>query len=216
MMTRRLGPRAVGLATAAAAILGAPAATAERAQNMADGVYGRFDGDVDLSLAAGGAIVRGASGGAALGRLLFLETAGVYTTFTDAFGTTPGAERRSLAVGVGVRPLFLPRWGYNLDRGPAILDLSVDAITLDLGVLWTSDERGRFTQRPGVELALGTEVPLFGQAEGLWIGARGALRWRASELAGGDDSLGPALFVTLSWHFIANLHVIDVGDRLAR
>ncbi len=210
------------LAAAIAALFATREASADRSQNSlvlgpaSDGVYGRFDGDFDFSLAAGGAVMRGASGGAASARFLFLGTAGAYTSFTDALGQTPSAERRSLAVGVGVRPFFLPRWGFNFDRGPAIVDLTIDATTFDLGVLWTSDEHGSFTERPGMELGLGTEVPLFAQAEGPWIGARGALRWRGSELSGGGPALGPALFLTVSWHFIANLHVIDLGDRVTR
>jgi len=185
----------------------------------ADGVYGRFDGDLDLSLAVGGAVVTGGSGGAAMLRALFLGTTGLYVAYNDAFGKATSAPPRSLALGLGVRPLFLPRWGNNLDRGPAVLDLTLDAITFDMGVVWSSDDRGRFTQRPGLELALGTEVPLLGQAWGPWAGLRGALRWRGAELSGSSDAdpvLDPVVFVTLAWHFVANAHVVDRGDEILR
>lgn len=186
---------------------------------MTDGVYGRFDGDLDLSIAAGGSVIRGGSGGAAVGRALFLGTAGMYAAYNDALGSATQGPVRSFALGVGIRPLFLPRWGSDLERGPAILDLTLDAFTLDLGALWSSDAEGRFTQSPGIELALGTEVPLLGEAAGPWIGARGALRWRASELSGAPDpdpSLGPALFLTFAWHFVANIHLADMGDGSVR
>jgi hypothetical protein len=195
------------------------AADAEEASKMTDGVYGRFDGDLDLSIAAGGSFVRGGSGGAALVRALFLGTAGVYVAYNDAFGSATSAPPRSFALGVGVRPFFLPRWGLDLERGPAILDLSIDAITLDAGVLFASDAQGRLTERPGIELGIGTELPLFGEATGPWIGARAALRWRGSELSGSSDpeaGLAPAVFLTLAWHFVADTHLVDAGDTTIR
>jgi hypothetical protein len=200
-------------------MVAASPARAEEARTMTDGVYGRFDGDLDLSIAGGGSVIRGGSGGAAVVRALFLGTAGMYAAYNDALGSATKGPVRSFALGVGIRPLFLPRWGSDLERGPAIVDLTLDAFTLDLGVLWPSDSEGHFTHSPGIELALGTEVPLLGEAAGPWIGARGALRWRASELSGAPDSepsLGPALFLTLAWHFVANIHLADMGDGLVR
>jgi hypothetical protein len=68
-----------------------------------------------------------------------------------------------------------------------------------------------------MEAALGTEVPLFGKASGPFLGARGALRWRSSELAGRDpDGLEPILFVTLCWHAIIDANIVDAGDRRLR
>ena len=194
-------------------------ALAESNKKFTDGVYGRFDGDFDLSIAAGGSITKGASGGAAMVRAFFLHTAGIYGAYTDAFAETSRVPARTLALGLSLRPLFLPRWAYDLDRGPAILDLTLDSITFDLGVLWPATERGRFSRQPGMELGLGTEVPLIGTASGPWIGARGALRWHASELSGAselDPPLKPSLFLTLAWHFVANTHVVDVGDDVLR
>jgi hypothetical protein len=193
---------------------------AESPQNLTDGVYGRFDGDLDFSLAAGVGVTRGGSSGAFMGRVLYLDTAGIYVAYTDAFGDLSPVPPRSLALGVGLRPLFIPRWGYNLDRGPVILDLTIDATTFDFGVLWPADEKGHFTELPGVELALGTEVPLAGEAAGPWIGVRGALRWRGSELSGESSAdpppVRPAIFFTFAWHVLANAHLVDAGDRLLR
>src|SRR5882724_12041048 len=203
------------IALAASILLATRAAGASPDKKTTDGLYGRFDGDLDLSAAIGGSLVRGGSGVSALMRLLFLETAGLYVGYDDALGHATSAPARSLAIGVGIRPVFLPRWSYDADRGPAIVDLTLDAFTLDLGVLWSADERGRLADKPGLELAVGTEVPLVGRAAGPWIGARGALRWSASELSGSSDAaLGPALYLTFAWHFIADAHVVDTGDEV--
>jgi hypothetical protein len=211
--------RLLGAASVTAALVAARASAADAPRKIPDGVYGRFDGDLDLSVSAGGAAARGGSGAVGALRATFLQTAGFYGAYTDAFGSATTGPARTVALGVGLRPLFLPRWGLDLERGPAILDLTLDAISLDLGVVWASDERGRLTRAPGLELALGTEVPLLTRAAGPWIGVRGALRWPSSDLSGdGDVSpvLGNALFVTFSWHFIANVHLVDVGDQISR
>ncbi len=195
-----------------------PARADDASHQFTDGVYGRFDGDLDLSLAAGAVAMRGGPGGALMGRAFYVGTAGMYVAYTDSLGTS-AVPPRSLGLGVALRPLFIPRWGYDLDRGPAILDLTIDATTFDLGVLWAADASGRFSQLPGLELALGTEVPLTGDASGPWIGVRGVIRWRGSELAGGEgtqDELQPALFLTLAWHVLVNAHLVDVNDRALR
>src|SRR5262249_22314258 len=156
-----------------------PTAFAESPKRITDGVYGRFEGDLDLSFAAGGSATRGGSGAVAMLRASFLQTAGFYTAYTDAFGSATTGPPRTLALGVGLSPMFLPRWGLDQERGPAIVDLTIDAFTLDLGVVWPADARGHLTQ-PGLELALGTQVPLAGRASGPWIGVRGAFRWASS------------------------------------
>jgi hypothetical protein len=218
-MSRRVPWRTLAAAPAISAAAAAFPARAEPAHKVTDGVYGRFDGDLDLSVGAGGAIVRGASGAAAVARGLFLGTAGIYVAYNEAFEATAASPPRSLVLGLGIRPLFLARWGNDLDRGPAVLDLTLDSITIDVGVLWSANEHRRFDERPGIEIALGTEVPILGEASGPWIGVRGALRWRAAELAASNDAnppLLPALFLTLGWHFIANAHIADLGDQAFR
>src|SRR5260221_11028173 len=72
---------------------------------QADGFYGRFDGDLDLSAAVGGSLVRGGSGLSAVMRIFFLETAGMYVGYDDALGHATAAPSRSFAIGVGIRPL---------------------------------------------------------------------------------------------------------------
>jgi hypothetical protein len=191
-------------------------ATAEtpRFDKMSDGVYGRFDGDLDLSLAAGATFDSTGSTGAAIARVVFMQSAGLYVAYTDAFGRSEAAVPRSFATGVTLRPLFIPRWAFDLERGPAILDLTIDSLAFELGALWAADKTGSHSERPGLEAALGFEVPLFKNVNGPFLGARGALRWRAAELAGDDRSpLKPVLFATFAWHGLVDAHVVDAGDR---
>ena len=193
----------------------APAIAAEP-EKITDGVYGRFDGDLDISLAAGATVGPGGPSAAFIARASFFQTAGLYVAYTDTLGRD-APLRRSLGTGVTLRPFFIPRWAFDLERGPAILDLTIDAIAFDLGVLWAAGADGAFDKYPGMEAAIGTEVPLFGSASGPFIGARGALRWRASELSGANEAtLDPALFLTLSWHAIVDARIVDAGDRRLR
>jgi hypothetical protein len=194
--------------------------TPDRSSSATDGVYGRFDGDLDLSLAAGVELLRGGPGATAMARAIYLGTASVYVGYATSFGDLSAVPPRSFGFGVGLRPFFLPRWANDRERGPAILDLTIDATTFDLGVLWSADQLGHFNQAAGFEFAIGTEVPLIGQAEGPWLGVRGALRWQAWELAASETTdpagLGPAVYFTLAWHTLVNAHIVDAGDRIVR
>jgi hypothetical protein len=215
-----VGPRARGaavLATALALLVAGPAKGADQPDQVTDGAYGRFDGDLNLSLAAGATIGPGGPSAAVLGRVIFFESAGIYAAYTDALGRAQAPLPRTLAAGVTLRPLFVPRWALDLERGPAILDLTLDAIGFDFGVIWPAKPDGSFTERPGMEAAVGTEVPILGRANGPFLGVRGALRWRASELAWRAEApLQPILFLTLAWHGIVDANIVDAGDRRMR
>jgi hypothetical protein len=217
-MSAHLARSAVGSFIVAVSLaMARPAAAAESIRKTTDGVYGRFDGDLDISLAVGATLGPDGPSAAGVGRAIFLQTAGFYIAYTDVLGRDSAPLPRSLAFGVTVRPFFLPRWALDLEHGPAILDLTIDAISFDLGVLWPTNHRGAFAERPGMEAALGTEVPLFGSAHGPFLGARGALRWRAEELARQDDNrLQPVVFLTLAWHALIDANIVDAGDRVMR
>jgi hypothetical protein len=193
-------------------------ARAEKTAPSVDGVYGRFDGDLDLSLAAGSTISREGLAGALFARALFLETAGAYVSYADRFTNSGDGPRRSLGAGVALRPLFVPRWGLDLEHGPPTLDLLIDSTTLELGALWVADGSPGFSRPPCLELALGMEVPLWARIEGLWLGFRGALRWSDSELSGSAERapLQPSLAFTLGWHVVTGAHLVDTGDRRMR
>jgi hypothetical protein len=194
-------------------------AAAPTAAETTDGTYGRLDGDLDVSFAVGSAFARGGPSAAAFARAMYLGTAGFYASYADALG----ADRpipRSASIGIGMRPLFLPRWGYDLEQGPASLDLALDALTLDIGALFLAHNSGTGSASPGIEIAFGTEVPLLGQAAGPWIGARGTLQWRPDELAGRGDpyfsSTRVTALITLSWHAIIDAHIVDAPNRPLR
>lgn len=191
--------------------------TTSTARADADGVYGRMRGDLDLSLGAGPALARGGVQASSIARALYLETAGLYATYADAFADDR-PTRRSFSAGVELRPLFLPRWGSDLEKGPAPLDLALDSIFVDLGAFWASPSHGT-SSRPGLELGAGFEVPFAARADGLWIGVRGALRWAPGEFGRTDGTpadRGAIAMLTLSWHGLVASHLVDVGDALRR
>lgn len=183
-----------------------------------DGVYGRLDGDLDLSIAAGVGVAKGGALGSVLGRAIFVDTAGIYATYADAFDKGRPLSR-SFSVGVELRPLFLARWANGLEVGPPILDLTLDSLALHLGTFWTSPAHPSSASTPGFELGAGFEIPLFRQASGPWIGARGSLRWGPSDFAGGSETAaerGAIAFFTLSWHGRVTSRIADAGDILKR
>jgi hypothetical protein len=199
-MTRAL---AKALGAASVALLCAKSAPAE----LSDGAYGRFDGDTDLSVSAfagtrdGAGWIVGASA-----RALYLSTAGPYALFDAA----PSGDRdRALGIGMTLRPLFLPRWGSDLERGPAWLDLSLDSIAVDLGARW--DLYPDRPRAPGAELGLSFEVPLAGRAIGPFVGMRGALQWPKAD--GRAIATGT---LSVSWHFTVDAHLADAGDTVLR
>ncbi len=188
-------PLAAGAAAgfAAAALLAtAPAAAAP------DGAYGRFDGDLDLGVGLGAEV--GADPARAAARLTahHFGMAGVAIGYADPLGAGHPAGR-TLALGADLRPLFLPRWSNGLARGPALLDLTLDAISIGIGPYFATAGDGPLGRERGLELSLGLGVPLIGRASGPWLEARGALQW-------GDGARDPsppargAVVLLLGWH----------------
>jgi hypothetical protein len=191
-----------------------------------DGLYDRLSGDLHAEIDAGPAFDKRGAWGALIGHVHYLDTAGIYATYTDALGASRDFGR-TVSAGVSVRPVFLPRWGTNLDRGPSVLDLTVDSLTFDLGALWPLSLRspegsppgGAPRSGPGFELAATLELPLFGRSGGAWLGVRGALRYASSELASSeapDRKLGPMATITLGWREIMLTHWVDAGDERSR
>lgn len=203
-----------------AAWVGVATAWAPSAKAQDDGVYGRFDGDLELSAGAGVGV---ADGGPLLGlsaAALYLSTAGTYVHYTDALGSEDLVHRRAIASGVQLRPLFLGRWGRDLERGPARLDLWLDSLALLMGAVWEQPHDGGFQSAPGFELAVLSEFPILPDATGPFIGLRGALRFRDRDLEGRGDgnvvSMGALLNLCLSWHQVVGVHLVDAGDTLQR
>ena len=152
--------------------------TASRLRGSGDGTYGRLDGDLDLGFGLGGLVdlEHGEPGFAARVSAHWFFMAGGSVTYADGLGTSLDPERR-LGIGVDFRPLFLPRWTMDLQRGPAILDLTLDSLSLGLGASFDQPPGGTFGDRRAFEASLGFGVPLTGRAPGPWIEARGSMAW---------------------------------------
>lgn len=138
-----------------------------------DGVYGRFDGDLTLSVGLGVELHDGPRG-ALLGRALYYHTAGLSLSYADGLGgdVTP---KRVATASIELRPLFLPRWSLDLECGCPLIDLTLDSLALGGGVFIARRENPRDT-KTGAELSVGLGIPLFAKAEGLWLEGRGFFR----------------------------------------
>jgi hypothetical protein len=174
-------------------------ATASAAEGeQADGVYGRFDGDLDVAVALGGELERDAARAAARATVHYFCTAGVYASYRDALDRDD-PDARLVSFGVDLRPLFVPRWSQGWEQGPALLDLVLDSASLSLGAYWGSSAGEAHSSR-GLELGLGMGAPVFRRASGPWLGARGLVRWPEPMLGGHEVSA----MATLQWHWIVN------------
>lgn len=198
------------LAAPLALLLGAPALA--HAAPDDDGVYGRLDGDLALSIGTGVGIASDGPLGALVGRAVFVETAGLYATYADSFGGSD-VVTRSFSTGIELRPLFFLRFAGNLQSGPAILDMAIDSLAIGVGAHWTSPSSSSKT--PGLELGAGFEVPLYRQANGPWVGVRGLLRWGPDDFAGTSGSAsdrGALALLTVSWQTRVTARIADAGD----
>lgn len=208
---RRLG-LVVGGAFAAALLAAGPA----RAEGS-DGLYGRFEGDLELRVHAGAAFAAGGPALAASVAALYLSSAGVYLHYTDALGSDAPRVTRSLSGGVHLQPFFLARYAFDAERGPAFLDLLVDSLALELGALWSAPRQSPWDEHPGLEVALGAALPFLPRATGPFLGVRGALRWRPADFVAGAPGnafdRGAVLSITLGWHQVVLTHLVDAGDR---
>lgn len=175
--------------TTTAAARGAPG-------EVPDGVYGRFDGDLSLSVGGGAELALDPAHPRWLGSLAlrYYSLVGVYTTYRESFDEDDPI-RRGLSAGLLVEPLFLLRWTRAEGGASAFWDLVIDSLGVSAGAALLQprgedffDPRGR-----GVELGLGLGVPLFAWAEGAWLRTRGLVRWRD------DGSADTVLWLTLEW-----------------
>lgn len=202
--------RAVALAAGVAL---ACTGSSARADDDDDGAYGRLAGDLTLAVGVGSALGRGGPSLFAELDARYLDTAGVWLAFADGLGSDERVFDRSLAVGLEASPLFLGRFARGLEQGPATLDLTLDSLAVGVGAFWATPDR---SEGPGLELRLGFDVPLIGRASGPWIGARGALRLRGTDLAGrADDGTGAGSYAGLvvAWHQVVGAHLVDAADR---
>jgi len=192
---------ALGILGLTTALLCARVARAEGARDRlrpsaaasADGVYDRFDGDLDLGLALGAEF--GSAGHAApalRASAHYFSIAGVYASGRIKAGDESAPSLFGL--GVDLRPLFVPRWAKGFQTGSALFDLTLDSLSLSLGAFWAGSGQNSPESRHGFDAELGFGVPLLARAAGPWLEARGALRYPDGA------SREEAVVVSLSWH----------------
>ncbi len=180
-----------------AALFALPApAQADRPPN--DGLYGRWDEDLVISLGAGAAApfedgdaARGAVAGSASFR--FYGAAGPLVA--GAWG--PSAPYH-VFVGAELRPLFPGLFLLDLWTGNAFVDLLVQSLAIELGAAFLVDGEGS----AGLGVGLAFEVPLVRPdvfAQGLWLrlGARRIAASSRLESVQGEGSSQYVLQATL-------------------
>ncbi len=192
-----------------------------RGDDAVEPSYGRIDGDVTVVVGAGGVITPGQPRATGEVRARYLETAGLFVTYEDgALVGSASDPLRVFAVGFELRPFFLYRRLQGLETRRARWDLLLDSIGLELGVVWGQPMGGSFASRPGVEAGLGIEVPILPAASGPWIGLHGGVRWSDGVLGSGfvqtAEDRAAYLSITLAWHQVISVHMVDVGDRAPR
>jgi hypothetical protein len=162
----------------------------------ADGVYGRFHGDTDVSLKLGGLVSEGRLSGSVGASAHYYSLVGITGDYSENL-MTEAAHVRSGALGAELKPLFLPRWLLGFERGPAWLDLAVDSTSVGFGAYLSDSSRSDDTTR-GIWMSLGLGMPILGQATGPWLELRGTRRFPDPGQLG--EQAHNALLVYLSWH----------------
>jgi hypothetical protein len=212
LVSGRVRAGLAGVAAALPLVLGASAAPgaehelsprvqAPEGNGFADGVYGRFNGDTDLSIKLGGVLSQAEFWGSVGASAHYFSLVGISADYAN--GLSPDStDLESLSVGAELRPLFLPRWALDAEHGPAWLDLTLDSLALGFGAYWADPGEG-FGEARGVWLSFGIGVPLLGSAEGPWLELRETRRFpdRDSHGEGAHD----ALYVYFGWHYFADL-----------
>ncbi len=182
-----------------------------------DATFGRIEGDVTLSLGVGATIgPRGVRANADF-RLRFLDSVGIFFGYEEGFGSAE--PTRVLYTGLELRPLFLGRWLQGLEMQRSFGDLLIDSFGLELGGFALQPQNGAIGDRLGLQLGLGLEVPIMARASGLWIGFHGGIRYSDLGLARGEETAldrAGYLSITLAWHQVVGVHLVDAGDESAR
>lgn len=185
-----------------------------------DGAYGRYDGDLDLRIGAGAAIMQEGPALSAFASALLLSSAGIYVHYADAFDDTRRVPR-SISTGLVIEPMFLARTAFNLQIGSGRLDLAIDSFAIGLGAYWTIPRLPTNPMNePGLEFSLGFGLPFLASASGPVLGVRGALRASPAAMAGSEKfglvEQGAYLSITLAWRQLVPTHLVDARDRAVR
>lgn len=183
-----------------------------------DATYGRVEGDATLAFGLGATLTPRGVSGAIDFRLRFLETAGVYVSYDEGFGG-PAEPTRVLTTGIELRPVFLSRWLTDSELGIPYLDLFFDSFGLELGAAIAQPKMGDFADRVALQAGIAFEIPILPRANGPWIGLHGGARFSdkglSRELQAPLEQSG-YLTLTLAWHQIVRMNVVDIGDGIPR
>jgi len=190
----------------------------------ADGAYGRLRGDGSFAVEVGTSATIGpkAFAGESLAlrsSLFYLRTVGLVASYDESFELVSQPTRRSFAGALEIRPLFLGRFARDLERGPAWMDLTLDSLAISMGV-WGGLPRRRFCPPRdcpvdyGMQAGLGLDLPLWADADSLYVAFDANLRWA---LSGPSDLPPPALVLTLTlgYQHGFSMGLVDAGDGLA-
>lgn len=182
-----------------------------------DGAYGRYDGDLDLRIAAGAAFMKEGPALSAHASALILSSAGFYVQYLDGFDASRQVPR-SIAAGFVLEPMFLARTAFNLQIGSGRLDLAIDSFAIGLGAYWTIPRLpSNPINEPGLEFSLGFGLPFLARATGPVLGFRAALRASPGAMAGTEKfgllDQGAYLSITLAWRQLVTAHLVDARDR---
>ena len=203
-------------ALAGAMSLGAPA-------EAQDGSYGRLEGDGSFAVEAGTSATFGpeAQSGESLAlraAVFYVHTVGLVAFYDESFELASQPTRRSFAGSIEVRPLFLGRFARNLEQGPAWVDLTVDSLALSMG-MWGAFPQPRFCPPRdcptdyGMQAGLGLDLPLWADADSLYVAFDANLRWNLSPTG---DRPPPAVMLTLTlgYQHGFSFGLVDAGDGL--
>jgi hypothetical protein len=179
------------------------------------GTYGRIEGDLTVAASVGATVTPDGTRGALDARVRYLDTAGLFATYEDGFGTSTDPTRVFVS-GLELRPMFLGRWLLNMESGRPYADLILDSIGLDLGLLMVQPKGGSMSGLPGLQVGLSAEVPIFPRASGPWVRVHGGMRFDESTVVYGTNAAtwghAPFLTITLGWHQVLATHIVDIGD----
>ncbi|MCA9531060.1 MAG: hypothetical protein KC543_13060 [Myxococcales bacterium] len=183
------------------------------AEPPGDGLYGRWDRDLTLSVEAGGALGWFAGVPRAGGvRREWSVVGTVRARFFDAAGPSlavrygPDAGR-DLFAAIELRPLFPALFLLDRFTGHERLDLTLQSLGAELGAVTPLDGAGHVA----FAWALGVETPLVlvhHTARGLWLRAavrRVRVHPSARHVGLGSPPSSWTLTLSLAWHLQANL-----------
>ncbi len=190
---RRLLASSLAVAASLAIPARARAESAPTSPLAPDGVYDRFDGDLDLGLALGAEFGSAGRVAPALrASAHYFSIAGVYVS--GRVNPGGGSAPSLFGAGVDLRPLFVPRWAKGYETGPDFLDLTLDSLSLSVGAFWSERASRSPNSDRGFDAELGCGLPLLATASGPWLEVRGALRYPDA------GSREEALIVAFAWH----------------